>query len=155
MITNLKEQVAKDLRDALKSKDELRLSVLRMLASALHNRSIEKRGRTGNAELNEEEAIATLRSEVKKRKDAITEFEKGGREDLVRKETAELKVLEPYLTQELPDEEIERIVREAVGNLGDRTPRDFVRVMAEVMKRVKGQASGDRVSTIVKQALVT
>lgn len=150
---SLKERIKQDLEKALKSKDELRLSVLRMLSSALHNREIEKRAKTGDEVLTDEEQIAVLRSEVKKRKDAMAEFEKGGRGDLVEKETAELKILEKYLPPELGDEDIERIVREVKGNLGEITPRDFGRVMAEVMKRVRGQAGGDRVSAIVKHML--
>lgn len=138
----------------MRSKDELRLSVLRMLSSAIHNKELEKRAKSGKVEeLMEEEVVAVLRSEVKKRRDAISEFEKGGRKDLVEKETAELKILEEYLPSELPDEEIEKIVKEVIAGIGEVAPKDFGRVMGEVMKRVKGQASGERVSEAVRQLL--
>ena len=147
----MQEKIQQDLKDAMRAKDELRLSVLRMLSAAIHNREIEKRPKSGEAELGEEEIITTIRSEAKKRRDAIVEFEKGGRKDLADKESAELKILAAYLPVELSDEEVEKIVREVVAGFGEVTKKDFGRVMAETMKRVKGQASGDRVSAWVKK----
>lgn len=150
----MKEKILQDIKEAMRAKDELRLSVLRMVSSAIHNKELEKRAKSGKVEeLTEEETVAVVRSEVKKRRDAIMEFEKGGRKDLVEKESAELKILEAYLPQELPDEEIEKIVREVIAGLGEVTSKDFGRVMGETMKRVKGQASGDRVSQAVKKLL--
>lgn len=150
----MKERIQNDIKEAMRSKDELRLSVLRMLSSAIHNRELEKRAKTGKQEeLTEEETVAVIRSEVKKRRDAIAEFEKGGRKDLAEKESTELKILEKYLPQEISDGEIEKIVREVVAELGAVAPKDFGRVMGEVMKRAKGQASGDRMSSAVKRAL--
>ncbi len=138
----------------MRAKDELRLSVLRMLSSAIHNKELEKRAKSGREEgLSEEEITAVIRQEAKKRRDAIFEFERGGRRDLVDKESAELKILEVYLPQEMRDEEIEKLVKEVVAGLGGVTPKDFGRVMGEAIKRVKGQASGDRVSAAVKKIL--
>lgn len=152
----MKTKILQDIKEAMRTKDELKLSVLRMLSSAIHNKELEKRAKSGKVEeLTEEETIAVIRSEAKKRRDAIVEFEKGGRKDLVDKETAELKILEEYLPKELPDEEIEKIVREVVAALGEVTAKDFGRVMGEVMKRTKGQASGDRVSVMVKKLLLS
>lgn len=148
------EKIREDMTQALRDKSELRLSVLRMLVSAMHNRAIEKRARTGKEEvLGEEEALAVLKHEVKKRKDAILEFEKGARKDLVQKENQELKILEAYTPAEIDDAAIEWIVREVVESLGSVHEKDFGRVMGEVMKRIKGQASGDRVSAAVKRTL--
>lgn len=150
----MKDKILQDTKEAMRAKDELGVSVLRMLSSAIHNRELEKRAKTGKPEeLTEEETIGVIRSEVKKRRDAITEFEKGGRKDLVEKESAELKILEAYLPQELSDEEIEKIVREVVAGPGETAPKDFGRAMGEVMKRIKGQASGDRVSSAVRNFL--
>ncbi len=138
----------------MRAKDELRLSVLRMLSSAIHNKELEKRAKSGREEgLSEEEITAVIRQEAKKRRDAIFEFERGGRRGLVDKEAAELKILEVYLPQEMRDEEIEKLVKEVVAGLGGVTPKDFGRVMGEAIKRVKGQASGDRVSAAVKKIL--
>lgn len=172
---SLKEKIQNDMKGAMRAKEELRLSVLRMLSAAIHNKEIEKRAHpvrnhpdqsrgavpqaeqisngAREEELNDEETIAVLRSELKKRRDAMVEFEKGGRKDLAEKESAESKILEAYLPAELPEEELEKIVREVVSGLGEVTPKDFGRVMGEVMRRVKGQASGDRVSQAVKKAI--
>lgn len=150
----MKEKILADLKAAMRAKDERRLSVLRMLSSAIHNKELEKRAKSGKAEeLTEEETITVVRSEVKKRRDAIAEFEKGGRKDLADQESAELQILEAYLPQELSDEEIEKVVKGVVAELGVSDPKQFGRIMGEVMKRVKGQASGDRVSAAVKKLL--
>lgn len=149
-----KEKIQNDTKEAMKAKDELKLSVLRMLSSAIKNKELEKRAKTGKEEaLNDEEVVASIRSEAKKRKDATEEFEKGGRRDLAEKETAELKILENYLPAEMPDEDLEKIAKEVVAGLGEVTQKDFGRVMGEVMKRMKGEAGGDRVSAAVKKLL--
>ena len=150
----MKEKILQDTKEAMRAKDELKLSVLRMLSAAIHNKELEKRAKSGKVEeLTEEETVAVIRSEVKKRRDAIVEFEKGGRADLVEKESAELKILEEYLPQELSDDEIEKIVREVIAGFGEVSEKDFGRVMGEVMKRIKGQVSGDRVSGMVRKFL--
>ncbi len=138
---------------ALKNQEAGMLSVLRMLRAAIQNREIEKRGKGGVAVLTEEETAAVLRSEVKKRYDAIAEFQKAARADLVLKERAELAILERYLPPELSDDEVEKIVRAAAEELGAAGPKDTGRVIGEAMKRVKGQASGDRVSSAVRRIL--
>lgn len=149
----MKEKIQEDIKAAMREKDELRLSVLRMLAAAMHNREIEKRAKAGAGELTEEEVLTTVRSEAKKRRDAIAEFTKGARADLVEKESAELKILEAYLPQKLSDEEIEKIVQEVIAGAGEISAKDFGRVMGEAMRRVKGQADGERVSMLVRREL--
>ena len=159
----LKEKIIDDMRSAMRSKEELRLSVLRMLLAAVKNREIEKRSSfakatedkvpTGN-ELTDEEMIAAVRSEAKKRKDAAAEFERGGRADLAEKEKNELAIIETYLPKELSDEEIEKAVQEVLERLGHVGPKDFGRVMGEAMKRLKGGAGGERVSAAVRRGLI-
>ena len=159
----LKQKIEQELKGALRNKEELRLSVLRMLSSAMHNKEIEKRTKLSKnpdvkdlekeSGLNDEEVLNAIRSEAKKRRDSIVEFEKGGRKDLVEKESAELKILEAYLPKEMNEEELEKLVGETVAGLGSVTMKDFGRVMGEAMKKVKGQASGDRVSAVVKKML--
>ena len=159
----LKITIEDATRSALKNQELELLSTLRMLLSAIHNREIEKRSRlvkgreTDNlenlAELTDEEVLEVIRSESKKRREAIVEYEKAGRKESAEKEAAELKMLEKYLPQELADGEIEKIIREVVAGLGEVAPKDFGRVMGEVMKKLKGQASGDRVSKILKNKL--
>ena len=161
---NLKEKINQNLKEAMKQKDELRLSVLRMLLSAMNNKSIEKRTRLAKSgvaeeelekasELSEEEILEVVRSEGKKRRDAVEGFSKGGRGDLAEKESQELKILEEYLPQELSGEEIEKTVKDVVASIGVVTQKDFGRVMGEVMKKIKGQASGDKVGAAVKKIL--
>lgn len=150
---SFQETIRRDIEEAQRSKEELRLSVLRMLSAAVHNREIEKKGKTGEPQLTEEEITAVLRSEVKKRRDSIAEFSKGGRQDLAKKEAEELKILQVYLPQEIPDEEVETAVRRVVSEMGGVGGKDFGRVMGEAMKRVKGRASGERVAEIVKRTL--
>lgn len=150
---SLQQKLNNDLKQAMRDKDELRLSVLRMAVSALKNRSIEKRGKGLEETLTEEEIIAVMRSEVKKRHDAIVEYKKGNRPKLAQKEKEEMAILEQYLPAEMSDEEIEKIVKEVVTGIGDITPKGFGKVMGEAMKRVKGQASGDRVNIVVKKMM--
>ncbi len=147
------EKIKNDITLALRAKDELRLSVLRMLSSAMHNRGIEKRAQGGDEALSEEEAIAVVRSETKKRRDAVREYTAYARPELAEKESQEILILEKYLPKELDDDSIEKIVGEVVGAMGDVREKDFGKVMAGVMKRIRGQASGDRVSRTVKKAI--
>ncbi|MFY9461609.1 MAG: GatB/YqeY domain-containing protein [Candidatus Sungiibacteriota bacterium] len=149
----LKEKIEHDLKEAMKNREELRLSVLRMLSAALHNKEIEKRGRGVSPELTEEETVAVLRTEVKKRKDSVEGFEKGARLELAEKERNEIKIIEPYLPRELSDADLEKIVSEVIAAAGEVAEKDFGRVMGEAMKRAKGHASGERVSAILKKFL--
>ena len=158
----LKETITSDLKEAMRSKDEVRLGTLRMLISFMRNREIEKKAKLRKAgfvedvevagALNDEEVFDAIRSEVKKRRDAIAEFQKAGRTDLTDKESAELTVLQAYLSPEVGDDEIAAVVREVVDAMS-ATQKDFGKVMGEAMKRLKGQASGDRVSAEVKKIL--
>ncbi|MBI3273759.1 MAG: GatB/YqeY domain-containing protein [Candidatus Colwellbacteria bacterium] len=138
----------------MKEKKERELSVLRMLASAIKNKEIEKRSSGKSTMLDDEEVVAAIRSEIKKRKDAAELFSKGGRGDLAEKELYEQTVLTKYLPQEMTDEEIEKAVNNAIDFTGTRDPKNFGRIMGETMKRIKGRASGDRVSAWVKGKLL-
>ena len=148
------DKIQNDIKDAMRAKDELRLSVLRMLSAAIHNREIEKKAKSGEPALSDEGIVAVIRSEVKKRRDAVDGFTKGGRMDMAEKERAESKILESYLPQELSDEEIEKIVKEVVVSMGEVTAKDFGKVMGMVIKKIGGQAGGNRVSAMVKKLLI-
>lgn len=150
---SFQEKINEDIKAALRKKDELRLSVLRMTSAALHNKSIEKRAKGGKEMLTEEETIAIMRSEVKKRRDAAGEFTRGNRPELAAKELEECLILQSYLPQELSDEEIEKNVTDVVVSMGSVSEKEFGKVMGEVMKRIRGQASGDRVQKLVRDAL--
>ena len=151
MDNGLKRKIEDAARNALKSQEPELLMTLRMLLSAIKNREIEKKGKGGEHELSEDEVMAVLRSEVKKRRDAISEFQKGGRQDLADKEAREMAILEKYLPAEMSDEEIEKLLAPLVAQ--GASVKDFGRIMSAAMKAVAGRASGDRVSAMVKRML--
>lgn len=150
----LKGTIESEVRAAMKSRDAVLLGTLRMALAAIKNRELEKRANPptggGASELTEEETMAVVKSEVKKRKDSVAEFEKAGRHDLADKEKAELAILQKYLPAEISDEEIEKLVRPLAAG---RAMADFGAVMKDAMKAVAGRAGGDRVSAAVKRAL--
>lgn len=142
------EQIQKDLTEALKSKNEAIVSTLRLSLSEIHNRQIEKQ-----AELTEEDIVAVLRKEAKKRQESIEAYEKGGRQELADKEKNELQFLSKYLPQEMSPQELEKIVKEVIVKVGPQGTGDFGKVMGVVMGKVKGQIDGAKVSEVVKKLL--
>jgi hypothetical protein len=144
----LRERIDTDIKQALKSGAKDKLSALRMLSAALKNKQIDKR-----RPLSEEEVVETVRSLIKQRKDSIEQFAKGGRQDLVDKETAEVTVLEVYLPRQLSREELEAMVRDAVSQTGAQGAKDMGKVMKALVPAVGGRADGKLVSELVKQAL--
>jgi hypothetical protein len=144
----LRETIDADLKAALKSGAKEKVSTLRMLNAALKNKQIDKR-----RPLTEEEVTETVRSLIKQRKDSIDQFAKGGRQDLVDKETAEVEVLEVYLPQQLSREEIEAMVREAIVQTGAQGAKDMGKVMKSLIPMIGGRADGKLVSELVKHAL--
>ena len=146
---NLKEQILGDLTVAMKAKDAARTSTLRMLKAAIVNRQIEKGG-----ELDEEELMKLLRTQVKQRRDSVEQYEKGGRQDLVDKETAEIAVIEGYLPQAASPEEIEKAVAAAIAETGATSMKEMGAVMKAVMPLLAGKnADGRAVSEAVKKKL--
>lgn len=142
------EKIKEDLSIALKEKKELNVSVLRMVISAILNKEIEKRGLPEESKLTDEEVEAVIFSEVKKRRDSVESFERGGRDDLVAKEKAEIDILMSYMPEEMTEDEIRKIVREIVEN-----HKDMASVMKEVVPKTKGRADGSLVARIVKEEL--
>lgn len=164
---SLKQRIQQDLKEALKQKEELKPLVLRMLLAAILNKEKEKRYKlvkTGGADLAEQELIDKSRLsdeeitsavfyEVKKRKEAVFEYDKGGRKDLADKEQKEAEILKEYLPEQFSEEEIKKMVQEAIKKTGASQIKDMGKVMAELMPKVKGKAEGGTVSKIVKEAL--
>ncbi len=144
----LLEQIQKDLTEALKGKNEAVVSTLRLLLSEIHNRQIEKQ-----AELTDEEVVGVLRKEVKKRQESIEAYEKGGRQELADKEKKELEILSKYLPQEMDSQELEKIVKEVIEEVGAKGPGDFGRVMGVVMGKGKGRIDGSKVAEAVKKLI--
>jgi hypothetical protein len=148
---NLLERVESDLKDAMRARAADRLSVLRMLKAALKNASLEK-GNV-NATLDEAEAAAVIRRELKKRQDAVEGFRKGAREDLAEKEEAEAVVLQAYLPQPLSADEIVALVREAVAEAGATTKQQMGTVMKIATAKAAGRADGKALSQEVQRQL--
>lgn len=144
----MKETLNEDLKTSLKAGEKLKLSTIRMLLSEIKNAEIAKRG-----ELTDEELLAVAAREARKRNEAIEEFSKGGRQDLVDKETYELSVLEQYLPEQMPEDEVRRIVAETIEEVGASTPTDLGKVMGSLMPKVKGKADGKKVNQLVREML--
>ncbi|GAB6076544.1 GatB/YqeY domain-containing protein [Desulfurobacterium crinifex] len=144
----LKAQLLQDMKEAMRAKDKVRLSTIRMINSLIKNAEIEKRG-----ELTDDEIIQLLMKYAKQRKEAIEMYEKGGRQDLVEKEKAELAVVESYLPKQMSEEEIRELVKEAIEATGASSPKDIGKVMQHIMPKVKGRADGSVVNKIVREML--
>ena len=143
------EQLATTIADAMKARDQARLSALRMLKAALMNKEVEK----GRA-LTDAEGLQVVAGLVKQRKDSIGQFAKAGRQDLVDKETAELAIIEAYLPPALGVEDLERIVAEVIAETGATSLKDMGKVMKGVMAKVAGeQVDGKTVNDLVKKRL--
>jgi uncharacterized protein len=146
---SLLDTVTRDIADAMRAKDTIRLGALRLLKAALVNREVE-RGRP----LDEAESLKVVASLVKQRRDSIEQFGAAGRTDLVEKERAELEVIERYQPPSATPDAIARLVDEAAVELGAGSPKDMGRVMKAVMERLAGQtADGRVVSDLVKKRL--
>ncbi len=146
---SLVEQVDKDLVAAMKSKEELRLSVLRMTKAALKNKQVELGKALGDAE-----ATAVLRTLVKQRRESVEQFRKGNRNDLADKEEAEIKIVESYLPAAASDEEIDAAVGAAITETGATNAKDLGKVMKAAMAKLAGKnADGKRVSDKVRAKL--
>lgn len=149
----LKEKIEEDLKTALKSRDGFRVGTLRLASSALHNRSIEKKGKGLGSVLTEEETIEVLSRELKRRKEAAVLYERGGRSELALKEKQEAKILEEYLPEELSPEEVEKIVDDIIARAGAVSLKNFGRIMGEAMKRLKGRTDAALVGELIKKKL--
>ncbi len=144
----VKEKIVADMKEAMKAKDMTKVSTLRLLLSEIKNKEIDKKG-----ELTDEEIYALIQKAVKQRKESIEQYRSGGRNDLVQKEEAELKILESYLPEQLSKDELERIIEEAIKETGATTMKDMGKVMKIVMPKVKGRADGKIVNEMVKKKL--
>ena len=148
---SVEARLREDLTRALREKDAIRAGTLRMLFAAIKNKEIEERKK--DVGLADAEVVTVLQKEAKKRKDANLEFEKGGRTDLAEKERIELGIIEENLPKEISDDEIKRVVKEGVRELGSPTPADFGSLMKIIMPTLKGRASGDRITRLAREVL--
>lgn len=145
----LTQQVQKDLVDAMRKKEELRLSTLRMMKAALKNKEIDKR-----EPLDEKEELQVFSTMIKQRKDSIEQFEKGGRTELARKEAQEIAIIEAYMPKAVGEEEVVATVRAAIAEMGSPTMKDMGAVMKAAMAKFGGaRVDGKLVSETVKKEL--
>lgn len=145
---SLKEQLSADLKEAMRQRDALRRDVLRLTLAAFQNAEIE-----AGEELNEDAAVALVAREAKRRRESIEEFRKGGRQELVEKEEAELAILAPYLPQQATRDEVAAAAREVIGDTGASGPGDIGKVMPVLMQRFSGRADGREVNEVVRELL--
>lgn len=144
----IKEKLAQDQKEALKSGDSSKRTLIGMVLSAVKNKEIEKHG-----ELADDEVVAVIASEIKKRKDSIAQFEGGGRPELAEGEKKEIEVLMAYMPEQLSDDVVRDEVKKAITETGSAGPKDMGKVIAAVMAKIKGQAEGGKVSQMVKEEL--
>lgn len=149
---SLQQQIADDLKAAMKERDRDRMSTLRMLVSSLKNEAIEK-GRGPQGELSDEEVQKVLATEKKRRDEAAASFAEGGREESSAKEQAEADLIAAYLPDQLSDDELAAVVDRAVTETGADSMQEMGKVMQKVMGEVGNRAEGARVSALVKQRL--
>lgn len=146
----LRERLDADLKAAMKAKDELKLSVVRMLKSAVKYREVEGEKAVT---LDEGGILQVVATEIKRRRDSVEQYRAGGREDLARKEEAEIAILQGWLPAQLSEAELRAKVDEVVARLGAKGPKDMGAVMKALLQEVQGRAEGKAVSDLVKQRL--
>ena len=147
----LQQRVDSDLKEAMRAKDASRLGVLRMLKSALKYAAIAKSG--AEAELSDTEAVQVIRKQAKQRQDSIESFEKGGRAELADKEKEELAILNTYLPQGMSPDELAKVVRETIAELGATSKAQMGAVMKALQAKVGGRADGKTLSGEVARQL--
>ena len=160
----IKDKIKEDLKKAMQEKDALRLSVLRMVSSYVFNREKDNRAKLSKAgeeeskldemsKLTNEEVIEVVSSEVKKRKDSIEQYEKGGRSDLAENEKKELEILMEYMPKQMGEDEIRKIVKEKIEELGISGSQETGKLMGAIMPQFKGKTDGNIVGKIVQEEL--
>lgn len=146
---SLSERLNEDMKQAMKNQDKFKLSVIRMIRSAIKNVEIDQK-RT----LDDNEVLDILNREVKQRKDSLQEFEKAGRDDLADNVKKELEVISAYMPRQLTAEEVEDIVKQTIQETGASSKADMGKVMGALMAKVKGRADGKLVNQLVQKHLV-
>lgn len=142
------EKLNSDLKDAMKNKDSLSLAVIRMAKGAVQLESINKK-----KELTDDEVVSIISKQIKLRKDSIVEFEKAGRDDLVKQNNAEIELLQKYMPEQLSEEEINKIIEEVFEKVNPSSPKDMGLIMKEISPLLKGKADMGYVNGLIKNRL--
>lgn len=149
---SIKDQIFSDLKEAMKAKRAVRLQVLRSLKAKMMEKEIAER-KGGEATLSDEQALQVLSKAAKQRKESITQFEQGNRQDLADHEKEELAIIEEYLPELMSEDDVRKIVGEKIAAMGASGPQDMGKVMGPIMGLLKGKADGTLVSKLVKETL--
>jgi len=145
----LKETIIQDLTAAMKAKEELRLSTLRMLKADIMKYEVSG----ADKEATDEVVVDLVKKAIKQRRDSADGFEKGGNKEAAQKELDEIKILETYMPEQMNEEQVKAAVQEVIGQLKPAGPSDFGKVMGAVMGKLKGQADGGMVNKVVKELM--
>ncbi|HWM69847.1 MAG TPA: GatB/YqeY domain-containing protein [Steroidobacteraceae bacterium] len=144
----LKDRITEDMKTAMRAGEKERLATIRLILSAVKQREVDER-----IQLDDSQVLAAIEKMVKQRKEAITQFEAGGRADLVAKETAEIAILQTYLPAQMSDADIDGLIAEAIASTGAASIKDMGKVMAAVKAKAQGRADMGAVSARIKQKL--
>ncbi len=148
----LKETILEELKSAMKNKDALRLQVLRSLKAKILEKEISER-KGGESDISDDQILEVLMKAAKQRKESIDSFEKGGREDLVEKEKAELEIIDEFLPKMMSEDEVRAAVKGQIEQMGASDMSEMGKVMGVMMGKLKGKAEGSVVSRVVKEEL--
>ena len=144
----LKERITDDMKSALRAGEKERLATIRMALAAIKQREVDER-----VTLDDSQVLGVLEKMIKQRKEAITQFQSGGRSDLVAKESAEIVVLEVYLPAQMSPSEIDALISQAIASSGAASPKDMGKVMALIKSQAQGRADMSAVSALVREQL--
>jgi uncharacterized protein YqeY len=145
---SLKDRITEDMKTAMRAGEKERLATIRLILSAVKQREVDER-----ITLDDSQVLAAIEKMIKQRKEAITQFEAGGRADLVAKETAEIAILQAYLPAQMSDAEIDALIAEAIASTGAASIKDMGKVMGAVKAKAQGRADMGAVSARIKQKL--
>lgn len=145
---SLNERITADFKDAMKNKDAMKKSVITLIRAAIKQKEVDER-----LTLSEDDILDIIAKQQKQRKDALAEFEKAGRTDLIEQTNQEIEILASYLPQQLTDEELETIVGDAIQAVNAQSMKDMGKIMGKVNETAKGRADGKRINEMVKKLL--
>ncbi|MDK2820083.1 MAG: uncharacterized protein PWP31_48 [Clostridia bacterium] len=144
----MKDKITKDMKEALKNKDKIKLQTLRMVLSSIKNEEINKQ-----KSLSDEEILQVIQRETKMRKDSLEQFTKGGRDDLADQTKRELEILEGYLPKQLTEDELRSVIEETINEVGAESNKEMGKVMGALMPKIRGKADGKLANKLVKEML--
>ena len=144
----LKDRLTNDLKEAMKNKEQVRKSVVTLIRAGIKQCEVDTR-----QELTDEDIISLISKQLKQRKDALADFEKANRADLIKQTNQEIAILENYLPEQLDDVELKEIITKVVEEVGATSMKDMGKVMAKTISLVQGRADGKRINAMVKQIL--